>query len=110
MSFITQTSAITAMNLRSLPKRIGTSTVIVVGIAAVVAVLVSVLAMATGFTTAAAKSARSDRVIVLSNGAEVEAGSGLPRVAATTILDAPAVRKNVDGKPIASAEVLAFFR
>ena len=37
-----------AMNLRSLPQRLGTSLVIVIGIAGVVGVLVSVLAMSTG--------------------------------------------------------------
>jgi len=109
MSFVSEASAVTAMNLESLPKRAGASTVIVIGIAAVVAVLISVLAMATGFTTAAAKSGRPDRVIVLSNGAETESGSGLPRVAATTILDAPAIRRSAEGEPIGSAEVLAFF-
>ena len=36
------------MNIRSLPQRIGTSSVVVIGIAGVVAVLISVLAMSTG--------------------------------------------------------------
>lgn len=109
MSFIKEARAVTAMNLKSLPRRAGTSVVIVIGIAAVVAVLISVLAMATGFRAAAAKSGRPDRVIVLGEGAEVEAGSGLPRAATATIFDAPAIRRNAEGKPIASAEVLSFF-
>jgi putative ABC transport system permease protein len=109
MSAVTQAYAVTVMNLRSLPKRLGTSIVIVIGIAAVVAVLISVLAMATGFRAAAAKSGREDRVIVLSDGADAESGSNFPRGATTTILDTPAIRRNAEGKPIASAEVLAFF-
>ena len=43
-----QTLAVTLMNLRAIPQRLGTSLVIVIGIAGVVAVLVSVLAMAVG--------------------------------------------------------------
>jgi len=43
---------ITLMNLRNLPSRLGSSSVIIVGIAGVVAVLVSILAMATGFRAA----------------------------------------------------------
>ena len=49
MSAITQIAAVSAMNIRSLPQRIGTSSVVVIGIAGVVAVLISVLAMSTGF-------------------------------------------------------------
>jgi putative ABC transport system permease protein len=41
--------AITLMNLRSIGGRIGTSMVIVVGIACVVAVLVGLLSMSKGF-------------------------------------------------------------
>ena len=48
MKLFRQIGAVTAMNLRSLPQRVGTSLVIVIGIAGVVAVLVSVLAMSTG--------------------------------------------------------------
>lgn len=109
MSFAAEAAAVTAMNLRSLPRRLGTSAVVVIGIAAVVAVLVSVLAMATGFKAAAAKSGRPDRAIVLSNGAAAESGSGVSRGAATTIMDVPSVRRTAEGKPIASADVLAFF-
>ena len=45
MRTLKQILAITLMNLRNLPQRVGTSLVVVVGIAGVVGVLVSVLAM-----------------------------------------------------------------
>ena len=45
MSALRQAVAVTGMNLRSIPARYTTSLVIVIGIAAVVAVLISVLAM-----------------------------------------------------------------
>ena len=48
MNALAQIAAVSAMNIRSLPQRIGTSSVVVIGIAGVVAVLISVLAMSTG--------------------------------------------------------------
>ena len=44
-----QLAAVISMSLQTLPQRIGASSVIVIGIAGVVAVLVSVLAMGAGF-------------------------------------------------------------
>ena len=58
MNGMRQTAAITAINLQSIPQRIGTSLVICVGIAGVVAVLTTVLAMATGLKSTLANAAR----------------------------------------------------
>lgn len=96
------------MNLRSLPARYATSLVIVVGIAAVVAVLISVLAMAQSFISSATRAGRAERVIVLPRGAETEGGNGYPRAAVTTIMSAPGIRKKSDGQLVASADHLAF--
>jgi putative ABC transport system permease protein len=63
MSMLTQIRAVTWMNLTSIPQRLGTSSVIVVGIAGVVAVLISVLAMATGFQRTILATGRDDRAI-----------------------------------------------
>jgi putative ABC transport system permease protein len=103
---IEQIIAITLMNLRALPQRIGASSVIVIGIAGVVAVLVSVLAMATGFRETMARSGRADRAIVLRGGSQTELSSTLARDAVLTILDAPGVKHDTDGKPIGEAEAL----
>jgi putative ABC transport system permease protein len=100
--------AVTGMNLRSIPGRYGTSLVIVVGIAAVVAVLISVLVMAKGFIESATRSGRAERAIVLGRGAGSESSGGFSRDNATTILNAPGIRKGADGRPVASAEHLAF--
>jgi putative ABC transport system permease protein len=107
MSLIREATAVTAMNLRSIPARYGTSLVIVVGIAAVVAVLISVLAMAKGFIETATRSGRSERAIVVGRGANSESSGGFSRDNATTILNAPGIRRSNEGKPIASAENLA---
>ena len=107
MSAIRQSIAVTAMNLRGIPARYGTSLVIVVGIAAVVAVLISVLAMSTGFLESMNRSGRPERAIVLGRNANSETSGGFPRDSAITILNSPGIRKAPDGSPIASAEYLA---
>ena len=106
MNLFRQIGAVTAMNFKSLPHRIGTSIVIVIGIAGVVAVLVSVLAMSTGMLETMESSGRDDRAIVLRNGSAAESGSALARDAARLIQDAPGVKRDSAGKPIASAESL----
>jgi len=106
MSMLTQIRAVTAMNLTSIPQRLGTSSVIVVGIAGVVAVLISVLAMATGFQRTILATGRDDRAIVLRGGSDSELASTLSREATLTIMDAPGIRKDSAGKPIASAEAV----
>ena len=50
--WIAQTVAVTALNLRTIPQRLGSSGVAIVGIAGVVVVFVSVLSIAAGFTAA----------------------------------------------------------
>jgi putative ABC transport system permease protein len=108
MSALRQAAAVTVMNLRSIPARLSTSLVIVVGIAAVVAVFICVLAMARGFIETATRSGRIERAIVLGRGAESEAAGGFSRDNATTILNAPGIMKGADGNVIGSAEHIAF--
>lgn len=101
-----QIYAITLMNLKAIPQRLGTSSVIVIGIAGVVAVLVSVLAMATGFHKTVANSGRADRAIVLRGGSQAEVNSSISRDNMLTILDAPGVRRDDAGKPIGCGELV----
>jgi putative ABC transport system permease protein len=104
MNMLRQIRAVTWMNLRSIPQRFGSSSVIVVGIAGVVAVLISVLAMATGFTHTVLATGRDDRAIVLRGGSDSELASTISREATLTIMEAPGIRKDAAGKAIASAE------
>ncbi|MGH8238026.1 MAG: ABC transporter permease, partial [Steroidobacteraceae bacterium] len=106
MNLFRQIGAVTAMNFKSLPHRIGTSIVIVIGIAGVVAVLVSVLAMSTGMLETMEHSGRDDRAIVLRNGSAAEMGSALGRDGARLVEDAAGVKRDSAGKPIAAAEAL----
>ena len=59
MSWLNQVVQITLINLRNIPRRLGTSLVVVVGIAGVVGVLVSVLAMGEGFRHTLASTGRA---------------------------------------------------
>ncbi len=108
MSALHQISAITLTSLRSLPSRIGSSSVIVVGMAGVVAVMVSVLSMSNGFLESVAKTGRADRAIVTQAGAPTESLSSVPRSAIPVILDGAGVRKDTAGHPIASADIFAY--
>src|SRR4029078_13481759 len=72
MAWLNQVAQITLINLRNVPRRLGTSLVVVIGIAGVVGVLVSVLAMAEGFPHTLAHTGRPARGVILRRGAEAE--------------------------------------
>ena len=105
MRSLTQIVHLTTVNLLTIPQRLGTSLVIVIGIAGVVAVLVSVLAMAEGFRHTLASTGRPDRVIMLRAGSDSELSSGIARDQAALLMNLPGVRRDVRGRPLASAEV-----
>lgn len=107
MTQFRQIFAVVGMNLRNLPKRTGPSLVIVVGIAGVVAVLLSVLAMAVGFSQTIAGAGSPDRALILSGGALQEAMSSIPSDSVPNIVNAPGIARDAQGRPVASAEALA---
>jgi putative ABC transport system permease protein len=106
MSVTRQILALTAVGLRSVPHRRGNSAVIVIGSACVVAVLLSVLAMATGFERTSQAGARADRVLVITNGMDTEGSSSLSRENVDVIQAAPGIKRDSEGKAIVSAEVV----
>jgi putative ABC transport system permease protein len=99
-----QIVAIALTNLRSLPGRWAASAVVVVGIAGVVGVMVSVLAMAYGFQKIFSQAGRADRVIVLRAGDTSGGSSAITRAQAPTLLGMPGIKKDTDGKPLASIQ------
>jgi putative ABC transport system permease protein len=103
---ITQTIAITSLNLKSIPERWGPSLVIVVGLAGVVAVFTALLAMAMGFESTLKAAGRADVAMVLRGGSDAELNSGLGRDQTILVSQAPGVRKDDDGQPLASAEMI----
>jgi putative ABC transport system permease protein len=95
------------MNLRSVPQRIGSSSVIVIGIAGVVAVLLSVFGLTRSLSGAVLATGSPDRAIVLRAGATGEFSSTLLVDAVATIKDAPGIARAADGTPAATADFVA---
>ena len=103
-NWISQTIAVTALNLRTIPQRLGSSGVAIIGIAGVVIVLVSVLSIAQGFTAAMRDSGSPSRALVMRSGADSEMTSGLSGPEVDIIKQAPGIRN--DGQAaMASAEL-----
>jgi putative ABC transport system permease protein len=98
--------AITLMNLRSIGGRVGTSMVIVVGIACVVAVLVGLLSMSKGFERTLAGTGTHERALLLSAGVIAELSSGISRDNVPLVRELPGIKRDGQGQPIASAEVM----
>ncbi len=104
LNWIGQTVAVTALNLRTIPQRLGSSGVAIIGIAGVVVVLVSVLSIAAGFTAAMQGSGSPTRALVLRSGADSEMTSGLSGAEVDIIKQAPGLRR--EGQvAVASAEL-----
>lgn len=93
-----QVVEITLMNLRNLGSRLGSSSVIVVGIAGVVAVLVSILAMASGFRATLENTGQRDRAIVMRGGSGGELSSGIANELVPVVAQ-------MEGIELASAEL-----
>jgi putative ABC transport system permease protein len=106
MRGLRQVAAITWVNIRTIPERPGASLVVVIGLAGVVAVLVSVLAMGEGFRHTLASTGRPGRVIMLRSGSDAELSSGVAREQAALLTILPGIRRGPEGQPLASAEAM----
>src|ERR1700733_13306112 len=98
-----QILSVSELNLRSLPQRIGSSLVVIVGIAGVVAVFISILSLAIGFKSTIANTGQPDRAIVMGRGWSSEGYSTLSRDDVRSILDTPGIKVGPNGKPAGSA-------
>jgi putative ABC transport system permease protein len=99
-----QVAAITLLNLRTVPERLGPSVVAIVGIAGVVVVLVAVLSIAEGFSAAMREAGSPDRALVMRSGADTEMTSGLGGPETDIIKQAPGIRHSGQ-TALASAEL-----
>jgi len=104
MSWLTQTLAVTALNLRTIPQRLTSSGVAIIGIAGVVVVFVSVLSIAAGFSAAMRESGAPNRALVMRSGADSEMTSGFGGPDVEIMKQAPGIRRTEQG-PMASAEL-----
>lgn len=104
INWLIQVASVTKFGLLGIPQRRGSVAAAVFGIAGVVAVLVGVLSIATGFRKVMAASGSPDTAIVLRSGADTEMVSGLLRENTRVIADAPGLARTTNG-PLASAEL-----
>ncbi len=101
-----QAASVTMVGIATLGQRLGSSLVIVIGIAGVVGVLVALLAMGEGLTATLSSGGRDDIAIVLRGGAVAESQSVLVRDDVDAIEQAAGVARDASGKPIASGELV----
>ncbi len=97
--------AVARLGLMTIPERLGTSLVIVVGIAGVVAMLVAMLAMADGFRQTLASTGKPERVIVVRGGSDNELSSSLSREQVDIVTQTAGIRRDATGRPLASPEL-----
>jgi len=81
------------LNLRTIPARLSSSAVAIIGIAGVVVVFVSVLSIAAGFSAAMQGSGSPGRALVMRSGADSEMTSGLEGADVDVIKQAPGIRR-----------------
>ncbi len=94
------------VGISTLGQRLGSSAVIVVGIAGVVGVLVAMLAMAEGYAETLRKTGSADTAIVLRGASAAEVMSGLDRDSLVQIAQTPGIAHDAKGEPLASAEIV----
>lgn len=97
MSWLSQIIAVTGVTLRSIPQRLGSSTVAVIGIAGVVVVFCAVLSIADGFAAAMKGTGDPQTVIVLRSGSDTEMTSGFSGEEARLVSEAPGIEKGAEG-------------
>jgi len=106
MVWLRQTIAVMLVNLKTIPSRLGSSAVAIIGIAGVVVVFVSVLSISAGFQSAMGGGVEPPRAIILRAGSDTEMTSGISGEEARLIKEAPGIRHE-GGNPLASAELYA---
>ena len=104
MSFFKQAFTVILVGIYTIPQRLSSAGVAVIGIAGVVVVLVGVLSIAEGFEKAMVNAGRADRAIVMRQGADSELSSGIGGPEVDIIKQAAGILKN-GAVSVASAEM-----
>ena len=104
LAWIGQTLAVASLGVRTIPQRVGSSIVAMVGIAGVVIVFVAVLSIGEGFRAAMTSAGSPSRALVMRSGADSEMTSGIGGPEADIIKQAPGLLRD-GNRPIASAEL-----
>uniref|UniRef100_UPI003F7FCA3B ABC transporter permease n=1 Tax=Xanthomonas sp. 0924 TaxID=2835534 RepID=UPI003F7FCA3B len=93
------------IGIATLPQRWGASSVIVVGIAGVVGVLVAMLAMGQGFQATLNSTGDDTTAIVLRGGSQAETNSVITRDLVPLIGSLPGIAADARGRPLLSPEL-----
>ncbi|NIK41668.1 putative ABC transport system permease protein [Xanthomonas arboricola] len=93
------------IGIATLPQRWGASSVIVVGIAGVVGVLVAMLAMGQGFQATLNSTGDDITAIVLRGGSQAETNSVITRELVPLISSLPGIAADARGRPLLSPEL-----
>ncbi|GAB3316711.1 ABC transporter permease [Luteimonas notoginsengisoli] len=93
------------IGIASLPQRWGASSVIVVGIAGVVGVLVAMLAMGEGFQATLGSTGDEVSTIVLRGGSQAETNSVITRDQVPLVSSLAGIARDADGRPLVSPEL-----
>ena len=101
-----QAWSVTLVGMSTVPSRLGAASVVVIGIAGVVGVLVALFAMAQGFKATLQATGSKDTAIVLRAGSQTEINSALDHDATVIIANEPQVMRDARGRPIASPELV----
>ena len=108
LNLFRQIVAVMTTSIYTLRRRVGTSLVIVIGVAGVVAMLAAVLAMGFALTRSVGDTGRDDRAIVMRTGSSSESTSMLLRDEVQTILTGQGIATDpASGKQLYSGELLA---
>lgn len=98
-------ASVTLVGLSTLRDRLGSSSVIMIGMAGVVGVFIALLAMGEGFRATLQGSGSDETAIVTRSGALAESSSVLVRSDVDIIAHAPGVARDADGDALLSAEL-----
>ena len=98
--------SVASVGISTLGQRLGSSAVIVIGIAGVVGVLVALLAMGEGYAETLRKTGSADTAIVMRGSSASEVMSVLDHDSVTLIPQATGIAKDAKGQPIASPELV----
>ncbi|HLZ97448.1 MAG TPA: ABC transporter permease [Steroidobacteraceae bacterium] len=101
----TQVLVFLEMSLGNIRARLSSVLVVIVGIACVVGVLISMLSMGASFRSMATRGTRPDRLIVTAAG---DQGGAITRDKALALSDLQGVKRDGDGKPLASGVLFGF--
>jgi putative ABC transport system permease protein len=97
MNWLSQTLAVTKVTLQSIPQRLGSSVVAIIGIGGVVIVFTAVLSIAEGFRAAMQGTGDPRTVMVMRAGSDTEMTSGFSGEEARLITEAPGIERGPDG-------------